>query len=165
MKRLHVHVAVKDLARSVEFYSTLFGSEPSVTKADYAKWMLEDPRVNFAISSRGGGSGLDHLGIQVEEESELAGMALRLAEAGHSVLEQKRATCCYARSDKAWVSDPEGIAWETFHSHGEATLYGEDRANAAKAPPAPTAAARACCAPDAGVAEAKEAALAGCGCR
>jgi catechol 2,3-dioxygenase-like lactoylglutathione lyase family enzyme len=126
MKRLHVHISVDDLDKSVGFYSTLFGTAPSVLKDDYAKWALDDPRVNFAISKRARTAGLDHLGIQVDEAEELQEVAGRLAASGAELLEQKDAACCYARSDKAWVNDPQGIAWETFHSHGEITVYGED---------------------------------------
>lgn len=134
MKRLHVHISVDDLDKSVGFYSTLFGTAPSVLKDDYAKWALDDPRVNFAISKRARVAGLDHLGIQVEEAEELEEVAGRLAASGAQLLEQKDAACCYARSDKAWVNDPQGIAWETFHSHGEITVYGEDsRADSASA--------------------------------
>lgn len=126
MKRLHVHISVENLDQSVGFYSTLFGTAPSVLKDDYAKWALEDPRVNFAISRRAHVAGLDHLGIQVDEAEELQEVAGRLAASGAELLEQKDAACCYARSDKAWVNDPQGIAWETFRSHGEITVYGED---------------------------------------
>ena len=143
MKRLHVSVAVSDLDQSVRFYATLFGTEPTVLKNDYAKWMLEDPRVNFSISSRGQHKGVDHLGIQVEDDAELAAVAGRLARAGESVHEQKATTCCYARSNKAWVHDPEGVAWETFHTCGASTVYGEDRAGGA----ATASAATACCTP------------------
>ena len=132
MKRLHLHVSVDDLSRSVGFYSTLFGTEPSVRKDDYAKWMLEDPRVNFAISARGAQApGVDHLGIQTETADELQALSARLKAAGERTLEQAAATCCYARSDKAWVEDPSGLRWETFHTHGESTVYGEDLAPAA----------------------------------
>lgn len=109
MKRLHVHVRVEDLARSIGFYSTLFGAEPTVTKPDYAKWMLDDPRVNFAVSTAGKTTGIDHLGIQVEDPAELARVGERLSQAGQRVVEQKDANCCYARSDKGWVADPEGL--------------------------------------------------------
>ncbi|HTF36178.1 MAG TPA: ArsI/CadI family heavy metal resistance metalloenzyme [Myxococcota bacterium] len=126
MKRLHVHVAVEDLADSVRFYSTLFGVRPSVLEGDYAKWMLDDPRVNFAISRRGQAPGLDHLGLQVESEGELREVAERLHSAGQEVLEQKDAACCYARSDKAWVADPQGVRWETFRTFGALTTFGED---------------------------------------
>jgi catechol 2,3-dioxygenase-like lactoylglutathione lyase family enzyme len=129
MKRFHVHVAVKDLAESVRFYSTLFAAAPTVLKNDYAKWMLEDPRVNFAISTRGQAVGMDHLGIQVEDETELEEVAGRLQQAGRPVLEQGETVCCYARSDKAWITDPQGLYWETFSTLGEAPVYGEDRRN------------------------------------
>ena len=126
MKRLHVHVAVKDLADSVRFYSTFFGVRPSVLEADYAKWMLDDPRVNFAISKKGQPPGLDHLGLQVESEGELRAVAEQLRSAGQEVLEQKNASCCYTRSDKAWVTDPQGLRWESFHTFGALTTFGED---------------------------------------
>ena len=126
MKRLHVHVAVDDLAESVRFYSTLFGADPTVHEADYAKWMLEDPRVNFAVSARGSAPGLDHLGLQMESAEDLREVASRLNGAGRPILEQKDASCCYARGDKAWVLDPQGIRWESFHTVGALTRYGED---------------------------------------
>ena len=129
MKRLHVHLTVDDLARSIDFYATLFGSPPSVAQHDYAKWSLEDPRVNFAISKRDRAAGLDHLGIQVEDGAALTEIAQRLAGAGIELVEQRDARCCYARSDKAWSKDPQGISWETFLSHGEAaavTACGDD---------------------------------------
>ncbi|HUL06406.1 MAG TPA: ArsI/CadI family heavy metal resistance metalloenzyme [Candidatus Acidoferrum sp.] len=156
MKRLHVSVAVSDLDSSVRFYATLFGAEPTLLKSDYAKWMLDDPRVNFSLSSREAKKGIDHLGIQVEDDTELAAVAGRLARAGKSIHEQEATTCCYARSNKAWVYDPEGVAWETFHTFGESTVYGESRDEAAaadneKAPcctPTPgEAEASSCCAP------------------
>lgn len=125
MKRLHVHVAVDDLVRSVRFYSTLFAAEPTVLKPDYAKWMLEDPRVNFAISARGREAGVSHLGVQVEDEAELAEVYARLKKAERPVLEQGAVTCCYARSEKQWIADPQGVAWETFLTRGESTVYGE----------------------------------------
>jgi catechol 2,3-dioxygenase-like lactoylglutathione lyase family enzyme len=125
MKRLHVHVSVDDLAQSIRFYSTLFAAEPSVTKPDYAKWMLEDPRVNFAISQRGSVAGLDHLGIQVESEDELAEVYARLKQAEGPVLEEGKTTCCYAQSEKSWILDPQGLSWETFFTTGESTVYGE----------------------------------------
>jgi catechol 2,3-dioxygenase-like lactoylglutathione lyase family enzyme len=127
MKRLHVHVAVDNLDRSIGFYSTLFAAKPSVTKDDYAKWMLDDPKVNFAISTRGGrAGGVDHLGIQVETDGELRELSGRLKEAGETTRDQESTTCCYAQSNKAWVNDPSGIRWETFFTFGEATTYGED---------------------------------------
>ncbi|HUH84496.1 MAG TPA: ArsI/CadI family heavy metal resistance metalloenzyme [Stellaceae bacterium] len=124
MKRFHVHVAVEDLAQSVRFYATLFAAEPTVLKPDYAKWMLEDPRVNFAISQRGGAAGVEHLGIQVEDEQELAEVYDRLKQAERPTIEQKATTCCYAKSDKQWIDDPQGVSWETFLTHGAATVYG-----------------------------------------
>ena len=126
MKRLHVHVSVADLGESIEFYRTLFGAAPDVRENDYAKWLLDDPRVNFAISARGRAPGLDHLGVQVESDEELREIAGRLAAAERPLLEQKDAACCYARSDKAWSADPQGVRWETFHTHGALTVYGED---------------------------------------
>ena len=126
MKRLHVHVAVHDIQQSVRFYSALFAAQPSVTKDDYAKWMLDDPRVNFAISKHGAKTGLDHLGIQAENEAELEGIGSQLAQADVSTLEQRGASCCYAKSDKYWTLDPQGIAWESFHTLGSVPLFGED---------------------------------------
>jgi predicted enzyme related to lactoylglutathione lyase len=125
MKRLHVHVSVEDITKSVGFYSALFAAQPSVVKSDYAKWMLDDPRVNFAISTRGRQPGLDHLGIQVENESELHEVYGRMREAGGDVIEQGQTVCCYAKSEKSWIDDPAGIAWETFHTQGESTVYGD----------------------------------------
>jgi hypothetical protein len=126
VKRLHVHVAVTDLPQSVRFYSALFAAQPSVLKDDYAKWMLDDPRVNFAISNRGAKAGLDHLGIQAENGAELEEIGSRLAQADVSVLPQKEASCCYAKSDKYWTLDPQGIAWESFHTLEGAPRYGDD---------------------------------------
>ena len=125
MKRMHVHVSVNDLGESVRFYSAMFGAEPSILKSDYAKWMLDDPRVNFAISARERAPGLDHLGIQAESPDELREIAGRLAGAERPILEQKGTVCCYARSDKAWATDPSGLAWESFFTMGESTVYGE----------------------------------------
>jgi len=124
MKRMHVHVSVEDIANAVGFYSALFAAKPAVVKDDYAKWMLEDPRVNFAISTRGRAPGLDHLGIQVESAGELQEVYARLREAGGAILEQGHTTCCYAKSEKSWIDDPAGISWETFHTTAEATDYG-----------------------------------------
>jgi len=137
MKRFHVHVSVDDLAQSIRFYSTLFAAEPTVIKEDYAKWMLEDPRVNFAISTgegqtgrvemgdRARRSGISHLGIQAEDETELTEVYERLSRAEQPVVEEKNTICCYARSDKQWIADPAGVAWETFFTYGESTVYGE----------------------------------------
>ena len=125
MKRLHVHVSVEDISHSVQFYSTLFAAEPAVVKADYAKWMLDDPRVNFAISARGGKAGLDHLGIQVETPDELREVYGRLQQADRPVIEEGATTCCYAKSEKAWITDPQGVSWETFLTSGASTVYGD----------------------------------------
>lgn len=124
MKRLHLHVGVADLDRSIGFYSTLFGAAPTLRKHDYAKWMLDDPRVNFAISTRGKADGLDHVGVQVDSNEELAEITARLKQADAGVFEQENTSCCYARSDKTWVVDPSGLRWETFVTHGESTTYG-----------------------------------------
>ena len=151
MKRMHVHVAVSDLAKSITFYSKLFDTEPSVVESDYAKWMLDDPRVNFAISARGISPGLDHLGIQVDSGHELQEIHDRLDAAGQTMVSQEATMCCYARSDKHWVTDPQGLAWETFHTLGSAPVYGVGREAAIKekscctSDPLPSAAARACC--------------------
>ncbi|MBN8485220.1 MAG: VOC family protein [Sphingomonadales bacterium] len=148
MKRFHVHVGVADLDQSIAFYTGLFGKEPSVTKADYAKWMLEDPRVNFAISQKDGAvKGVEHLGLQVEDQGELAEVYGALAAAGRPVLEEGATTCCYAQSEKSWIADPDGVVWEAFLTSGEATVYGaspelEQLASA-------NAAAGSCCAPQA----------------
>jgi len=123
MKRFHVHVAVPDLAQSIRFYSTLFGAEPGIVKDDYAKWMLDDPRVNFAISRRGDAAGINHLGFQVDSDAELGEIQARLQAAGAAGLEEKDVSCCYARSDKYWTTDPSGLAWESFRSLGSVPLY------------------------------------------
>jgi len=125
MKRFHVHVAVDDLRQSIGFYSTLFAAQPSVVKTDYAKWTLDDPRVNFAISARGRQAGLDHLGIQVEDKNELDDVYARLHKAGSDVTEQGQTSCCYAKSEKSWIDDPSGISWEAFLTTGESTDYGD----------------------------------------
>ncbi|MGH8681639.1 MAG: ArsI/CadI family heavy metal resistance metalloenzyme [Burkholderiales bacterium] len=124
MKRFHLHVAVKDLDQSVRFYSMLFGTDPTVRKPDYAKWMLEDPRVNFAISTRAGQVGIDHVGIQAENAAELEDVRARLARADQAYVTQKDAACCYARSNKHWVEDPQGIAWEAWHTLESIPVYG-----------------------------------------
>jgi catechol 2,3-dioxygenase-like lactoylglutathione lyase family enzyme len=153
MMRLHVHVAVGDLEKSIGFYSALFDAKPALVKPDYAKWMLDDPRVNFAISTRGHAPGLDHLGIQVEDKTELSEVYTRLRKAGGAILEQGETSCCYARSEKSWIDDPAGISWETFHTTGESITYGdgsgerEARITSAKACCAPApASSSACCA-------------------
>jgi catechol 2,3-dioxygenase-like lactoylglutathione lyase family enzyme len=150
MKRLHVHVAVRDLDASIRFYSQLFAAEPAVRKPDYAKWMLDDPRVNFAISSRGGPAGVQHLGIQVENRSELEEVYGRLQRADGPVIEEGETTCCYARSEKSWIDDPQGIQWETFLTTGESTVYGSDEIRPKREKEAATACcAPSCCAPQA----------------
>jgi catechol 2,3-dioxygenase-like lactoylglutathione lyase family enzyme len=126
MKRLHVHVSVKDLSASIRFYRELFNADPVVTKEDYAKWMLEDPRVNFAISQRNRTTGVDHLGIQVEDRAELTEVYERLKRAEGPVIEEGETTCCYAQSEKSWIEDPQGVEWETFLTTGESTVYGTD---------------------------------------
>jgi catechol 2,3-dioxygenase-like lactoylglutathione lyase family enzyme len=123
MKRFHVHVAVRDLSESIRFYSSLFGTPPSLERADYAKWMLDDPRVNFAISNRLEKTGLNHLGFQVDSSAELVDMKDQLVAADGSMTEESGKACCYARSDKYWVKDPAGIAWETFHTLRAAPVY------------------------------------------
>jgi catechol 2,3-dioxygenase-like lactoylglutathione lyase family enzyme len=133
MKRLHVHVSVDDLAPATRFYSTLFAAEPTVIKTDYAKWMLDDPRVNFAISARGREQvGLDHLGIQVEDEAELGEVYGRLRAAEGPLLEQGAVACCYHRSEKSWIADPTGIQWEAFLTRDETTVYGDGGFHAAQ---------------------------------
>lgn len=126
MKRFHVNISVTDLDASIGFYSSLFDTEPAVVKEDYVKWMLDDPRVNFAITTRGNRKGIDHLGIQVENHNELDEVYARLKTAGAPVIEEGETTCCYANSEKSWIFDPEGIAWETFLTRGESPVYGTD---------------------------------------
>ena len=127
MKRFHVHVAVPDLQESVRFYSTMLGAAPSVVKDDYAKWMLEDPRVNFAISQRGGKAGINHLGFQVDEAGELAAIQARLEAADAKGLQETNVSCCYAKSDKYWVTDPAGVPWESFQSLGTVPFYNGEK--------------------------------------
>jgi catechol 2,3-dioxygenase-like lactoylglutathione lyase family enzyme len=124
MKRLHVHVGVTDLAHSIAFYTNLFGSEPTLVRDDYAKWMLDDPRVNFAISHGHAATGIEHLGIQAETPEELAEVTARLNKADAPLLAEGETTCCYARSEKSWTADPQGVVWEAFHTMAEARTYG-----------------------------------------
>ena len=146
MKRMHVHVSVNDLAESIRFYSTLFAAEPAVTKPDYAKWMLEDPRVNFAISTGASDThGIEHLGIQVENDAELAEVYGRLEAADRPVLAEGATVCCYAKSEKSWIADPQGVVWETFYTSGEAVNYGINPELHKLA--SENAAPNACCAP------------------
>lgn len=150
MKRFHVHMGVENLDRSVAFYSGLFGAEPSVIKPDYAKWMLDDPRVNFAISTKEGvARGIEHLGVQVENGDELAEVYGRLKAANGPVLEEGATTCCYAKSEKSWIADPDGIMWEAFLTNGEATVYGDNPELEKLA--SDNAAAWSCCTPEAPV--------------
>ncbi|ASI68381.1 glyoxalase [Diaphorobacter nitroreducens] len=148
MKRFHVHLHVEDLAQSIRFYSQLFAAEPARVEADYAKWMLDDPRVNFAISTRGSQPGLDHLGFQVDDAAELSELKARAASADMALLDEGATTCCYARSEKHWVTDPQGIAWEHFHTLGDIPMFNES---------SPTGAAGACCAPKGSAATASKA--------
>ena len=160
MNRFHVHLNVADLDTSIRFYTQLFAAEPTVRKDDYAKWMLDDPRVNFAISNTGRAPGIDHLGIQAESGDALAGLGQRLDAAGGAIVPEEAAVCCYARSDKLWTEDPQGTRWETFHTTGEATTYyaGESACatdGASCSPDLSTAkprikASAACCAPQSG---------------
>ena len=139
MKRLHLHISVPEIEPAIGFYTTLFGAAPIVVQPDYAKWMLEDPRVNLAISSRARAAGVDHVGIQVDSVDELGELATRLKAAGETTFDQEATTCCYAKSDKSWVTDTAGVRWESFFPHGDATSYGEDEVIPAPAP------AKACC--------------------
>jgi catechol 2,3-dioxygenase-like lactoylglutathione lyase family enzyme len=141
MKRFHVHLHVEDLTRSIGFYSQLFGAEPARVEGDYAKWMLEDPPVNFAISTRGEGVGIDHLGIQTDDAAELAALKARAEAADLALRDEGETTCCYARSEKHWITDPQGIAWEHFHTLGSIPVFRETAAD--KTEPS------ACCTPTA----------------
>jgi lactoylglutathione lyase len=132
MKRFHVHAHVENLGQSVAFYSKLFGTEPTRVESDYAKWMLEDPRINFAISTRGGKPGIDHLGFQTDNEEELAELKDRAQAADMALLDEGETTCCYARSDKYWLTDPQGIAWEQFHTLASIPVFSETKAAAAE---------------------------------
>ena len=143
MKRFHVHANVDDLSASIAFYSKLFGAEPTRVESDYAKWMLDDPRINFAISTRGSAPGVNHLGFQVDSEDELTGMRDRLVEADAGLVEEIGAHCCYAESDKYWVTDPQGIAWEAFHTLGSIPVFGQHEVVQVQP-------AKACCAPSQG---------------
>lgn len=146
MKRFHVHISVRDLGESVRFYSELFGTEPTVRKPDYAKWILEDPRVNFAISACRRAIGVNHLGFQVDSAEELRGMQAQLVAADAEMIQEQAQACCYARSDKYWVTDPSGIAWETFHTLGTIPVFGEQVSRPKDS---------SCCVPVANVARAK----------
>lgn len=140
MKRLHLHVGVDNLQDAIRFYSALFGAEPVKTKDDYAKWMVDDPRINFAVSTRAKVRGVDHLGIQVESEAELAALRAQLKSADMAMNDEGDTVCCYARSDKSWVTDPAGIAWEAYHTMADAQMFSGSAADMSDA-------AGACCAP------------------
>ena len=142
MNRFHVHLPVDDLAKSIGFYSKLFAAEPSRVEADYAKWMIEDPRVNFAISTRGTTPGIDHLGFQTDSAEELDALKARADAADMALLDTGETTCCYARSEKHWITDPQGIAWEQFHTLGNIPVFREED-------PAQSASGTACCTPNA----------------
>lgn len=129
MNRFHVHLGVPDLEQSIRFYTAMFGAEPTVREADYAKWLLDDPAVNLAISARGATPGVNHLGLQVGSDEELQQLRERARAADLSVVEEDGAACCYAKSDKHWITDPAGVAWETFHSLGSIPVFGEVPAN------------------------------------
>lgn len=146
MKRFHLNLTVRDLDRSIAFYSTLFDQDPTVKEVDYAKWMLDDPFINLSISTRGDAAGVNHVGIQANDEEELALIRGRLVKADAPILDQEAVTCCYANSKKAWISDPDGVSWETFLTHGRSTTYGEgtDAVDAALKPAAEKT-AKACC--------------------
>ena len=137
MKRMHIHVGVERLDQAIPFYSALFGAQPSKTKADYANWLLDDPRINFAISTRGKAIGVDHLGIQVDEEDELEDLRERLKSADLSLEDEGETVCCYARSDKSWLEDPAGIAWEAYNTMEQVQFFGSDEVQSEDA----------CCAP------------------
>jgi len=154
MKRFHVHLHVDDLGKSIGFYSRLFATEPARVEGDYAKWMLEDPPVNFAISTRGAQPGIDHLGIQTDDAAELAALKARAEAADMALLDEGETTCCYARSEKHWVTDPQGIAWEHFHTLGNIPVFNQAAS--------PKAAQAACCAPAATAAAATTAEPAAC---
>lgn len=157
MKRFHLHMAVDDVRASVEFYSHLFAATPTVEKPDYAKWMLDDPRVNFAISARGAKPGVEHLGIQVESERELGAVYERLKNLDKPILDEGKTVCCYAQSEKSWVNDPSGVPWEVFHTFGESTVYGGGPVTAKVSDDA------GCCVPQAAQIQPKPQAAACCG--
>lgn len=146
MKRFHVHAHVEDLQASIAFYSKMFAAQPSRVESDYAKWMIEDPRLNFAISTRGAKAGIDHLGIQTDSEEELTALKSQAEAADMTLLDVGETSCCYARSDKYWLTDPQGIAWEQFHTLGHIPAFGEAKPQAAAAAAAASAEAGACCA-------------------
>jgi lactoylglutathione lyase len=141
MKRFHVHLHVENLDKSIAFYNQMFAAQPARHEADYAKWMLEDPPLNFAISTRGTHAGIDHVGFQTDSAEELAELKARAESADMALLDEGTTTCCYARSEKHWVTDPQGIAWEHFHTLDSIPVFSESQiANPGES---------ACCAPKA----------------
>jgi catechol 2,3-dioxygenase-like lactoylglutathione lyase family enzyme len=164
MKRFHVHVAVTDLDAGIAFYSKLFGAEPTVRKPDYAKWMVEDPRLNFAISSRGANAGVNHLGFQLDSDEEFKAMQAQLMEADAGLVEESGANCCYAKSDKYWVTDPAGIAWETYRTLGSIPMFGAESADGCCEPESPAASTSCGCASEAVKVSAKIPVAAGAEC-
>jgi catechol 2,3-dioxygenase-like lactoylglutathione lyase family enzyme len=161
MKRFHVHVAVKDLASSIRFYSALFGAVPTITKSDYAKWMVDDPRINFAISQRGEQVGVNHLGLQVDSDDELEALRVQAESADLVAAAEKGQTCCYARSDKYWYTDPQGVAWETYHTLKQVEFFNGDDGTVAQCG-AGSETQSSCCAPDVSQSIKTERATAGC---
>ena len=149
MKRFHVHVHVEDLAQSIAFYSKMFATEPTRREADYAKWMLDDPRINFAISTRGGTPGVDHLGIQTDSADELIALKAQAQAADLALFDQGETSCCYAKSEKHWITDPQGVAWEHFHTLGDIPVFGSGSLSSPAPTPATTTSESACCSPSA----------------
>ncbi len=150
MKRFHVHVHVEDLAQSVAFYSKMFATEPTRRESDYAKWMLDDPRINFAISTRGGTPGVDHLGIQTDTADELVALKAQAKSADLALFDQGETSCCYAKSEKHWITDPQGVAWEHFHTLGDIPVFGSGSLSSkAVEPMAAPSESSACCSPSA----------------
>ncbi len=145
MKRFHVNLTVKDIDKSVAFYSTLFAAQPTRRESDYAKWMLDDPFINFSISTHGDTAGIDHIGLEAGDEDELSIIRDRLVQAETPIFDQDATTCCYAKSKKAWISDPDGVAWETFFTSGTSTDYGEDADDVMAALETSKSAAQSCC--------------------
>jgi lactoylglutathione lyase len=146
MKRFHVHVAVADLEQSTAFYARLFGAQPTVQEPGYARWLMDDPRVNFAISTAGSRAGIEHLGLQADSDTELREVRARMVDAGSAIKDEQAAACCYAISDKHWTVDPQGVVWEAFHTLAAAGNFGNDRGLSVANAPQPEAAAAACCA-------------------
>ena len=163
MKRFHVHVAVKDLESSIRFYSALFGADPTVSKSDYAKWMVDDPRINFAISQRGERPGVNHLGLQVDSDDELEALRAQAESADLIAAAEKGQTCCYAQSDKYWYTDPQGVAWETYHTLKQVEFFSGDDGTVSQCGAKAESAQSSCCTPETALQSSKvERASAGC---